>query len=89
MIPQDTDACCRESAECHGKVDKPEPSEEGKAGGELWMATAAWWDSRGPGGLGGRLRSWAAGEEGGQRERQQAGGQEEGRGKGEVSYYCL
>ena len=32
---QETDACCRESAECRGKLDKPEPSKEGKAGGEL------------------------------------------------------
>ena len=28
VIPQDTDACCRESAECRGKVDEPEPSKE-------------------------------------------------------------
>ena len=46
VIPQDTDACCRESAECRGKVDEPEPSEEVRleenSGGDSGVAGQSW-----------------------------------------------
>ena len=72
VIPQDTIACCRESAECCEKMIT-RAQRRGEAGVELWVATAAGLDSRVHSGVVGRVHSWVAGSVSGQRGDEEAG----------------
>ena len=67
-IPRTPTACCCKSVECREKVVKPEPSEEMRLEENSgWRQRRGWTvDSRGHGGLVGRVRSWVASSASGQ-----------------------